>query len=113
MARQSQAGLVVATCRGDSPLTLTTPASATLEAPWILPRQGSLGALVAMVPAEFGSNKREANRRWGWGGGLWGGKTEAREKERGVPECYGNLKINPVVQKESKKVCLNKDILMH
>ena len=30
-----------------------------------------------------------------------GGKTEAREKNRGVPECYGNLKINPVVLKES------------
>lgn len=64
MAGQNQAGLVVATCRGDSPLTPTTVASATLEAPWILPRQGSLGALVAMVPAEFGSNKREGNRRW-------------------------------------------------
>lgn len=81
-ARQSQAGLVVATCRGDSPLTLTTRASATLEAPWILPRQGSLGALVAMVPAEFGSNEREANRRWAGEGDTGVAKTEAREMER-------------------------------
>lgn len=68
---QSQASLVVATCHSDSPLMQTTPASATLEAPWTLPRQGSLGALVAMVPAEFGSNKREENRQWV--GTLWGG----------------------------------------
>lgn len=63
-AGHNRAGLVAATCRGDSPLTQTTPASATLKAPWIAPRQGSLGARVAMVAAEFGSNKREGNRRW-------------------------------------------------
>lgn len=39
----------------------------------------------------------------GKGGGLWGGKREEREEERGVPECHGNLKINCVVVKESNK----------
>lgn len=105
MADQSQAGLVVATCRGDSPLTQTTPASATLEAPWILPRQGSLGALVAMVPAKFGSNKREGNRRWAGEGdfGVARQRIERRKRGGGGPECYGNLKINRVVTKESDK----------
>lgn len=40
-----------------------------------------------------------------WGGGLWGGKTEDRERlgggGGGFPECYGNPKINSVVLKES------------
>lgn len=50
----------------------------------------------------------------GKGGGLWGGKTEDTEKERGGHGCYGNLKINPVVLKESnkKRTCLDKDISM-
>lgn len=33
----------------------------------------------------------------GRGRGLWGGKAEEREKERGVPEYYGNIKISPVL----------------
>lgn len=63
-AGQNQTGPVIATCRWNSPSVQTTPSSATLQAPWILPRQGSMGAPVAMVPAKFGSNKREGNRRW-------------------------------------------------
>lgn len=58
-----------------------------------------MGALVAMVPAKFGSNKREGEQAVGWGGGLCGGKTEEREKEKGVPKRYGNLKITPVNHK--------------
>lgn len=54
-----------------------------------------------MVAAEFGSNKREGNRRWDWGGGLWGGTAEDREEYRGVLQRYGNLKINPSPLKES------------
>lgn len=52
-----------------------------------------------MVPAKFGSNKREGNELWAREGDFG----VAREKKRGVPECYGNLKINPVVLKESNK----------
>lgn len=83
MAGQSKASLVVATCCGDSPLTQTTPTSATLEAPWIVPRQGSLGALVAMVPAKFGSNKRERNRRWAREGYFWVARQRIERKKGG------------------------------
>lgn len=99
MPGQSTAGLVVETCCVDSPLTQTAPASATLEAPWIAPRQGSLGAWVAMVAAEFGSNKHEGSRLW-TGEGDFGVAREDREKCRGVVSAMATLKINTVVLKE-------------
>lgn len=80
---QNRAGLVVGTCHSDSPLSETTPASATLEAAWIVPKQGSLGAWVAMVAAEFGPNKCEANRRWTGEGDSSAGRQ--RKEERGHP----------------------------
>lgn len=52
----------------------------------------------------------------GWGGGLWGGKTEDREKERGgggVLSAMATLKSIVWLQRSQiKKTSLNKDILM-
>lgn len=58
-----------------------------------------MGALVAMVLAKFGSNKREGNRRWdGEGDSVVARPTKGKEK--GGCECNDNLRINPVNHKK-------------
>lgn len=88
---QNRAGLVIGTCHSDNPLSETAPASATLEAAWIVPKQGSLGARVAMVAAEFGPNKCEANRRRTGEGDFGAGRQRTEEGGKRAPERYGTL----------------------
>lgn len=51
-----------------------------------------MGALVAMVPAKFGSNKREGNRRWAGEGDFVVARQREGRRKRGFLNAMATLK---------------------